>query len=146
MRINLDFRQSYDTIDIHRFFNAYSRLFIQIQAFTYNLSRSEIGIGRELEQYRFQFRIVEFSIIVEHIGSGVCIDYCANEIVEAVGFINIHHFTFHRERRCVDDGRTVFASMVSEDLRFIDRRTADASDIVGFRQHFTAHKIDGKPF
>ena len=69
----------------------------------------------------------------DYVGSGVCIDYCANEIVEAVGFINIHHFTFHRERRCVDDGRTVFASMVSEDLRFIDLRTADASDIVGFR-------------
>lgn len=98
LRVNLYFRQPHDAISAHRLFSAHTRLLIQIQTFANDLSCRKIGVGRELEQDGFQFRIVEFAVAVEHVGSGVCIDYRANEVVETLGFINIHHLALHRER------------------------------------------------
>ena len=48
LRINLYFRQPYDTIGRHRLFNAHTRL-IQIQTFADDLSCRKVGVGRELE-------------------------------------------------------------------------------------------------
>ena len=122
----------------------HSRLLVQVQAFADNLSGGDVGIGRKLEQYGFQPCIVEFPVSVKYIGSSVSVGDGADEVVEALGFINIHYVALHRQRRGVDYGRAVLTPVKIEHTRLIDRCAAHAAHVVGFRQHVAAHKVDGQ--
>ena len=73
-----------------------------------------VGIGRKLEQHGFQSRIVEFPVSVEYIGSGVSVGNGADEVVEAFGFVDVHHIALHRQWRGVDYGRAVLSPMIFE--------------------------------
>ena len=114
LRVNLDFRQAHDTVGGHRLLDAHSRLLVQVQASADNLSGGHVGIGRKLEQHGFQSRIVEFPVSVEYIGSGVSVGNGADEVVEAFGFVDVHHIALHRQWRGVDYGRAVLSPMIFE--------------------------------
>ena len=114
LRVNLDFRQAYDTVGGHRLLGAHSRLLVQVQAFADNLSGGHVGIGRKLEQHGFQPRIIEFPVSVKYIGIGVSVGDGADEVVEAFGFVDIYHGALHRQWRGVDYGSAVLSPMIFE--------------------------------
>ncbi len=98
LRIDFYFRQAHDAVSFHRLLGAHGRLLVEFQAFPDYFTGGDVGIGRELEQYGLQPCIVEFSVFVKHLGSGVGIGNRADEVVEAFRLVYIHHVTFHYKR------------------------------------------------
>ena len=84
--------------------------------------------------------------MIKHIGTCIGIDHRADKIIETFSFINIHHVTFHRQRRHVNHRRTILPDMIREDIRLINRLPTHASHVIRFRQHFTTDKINGEFF
>ena len=84
--------------------------------------------------------------MIKYIGSRIGINHGTDEIIKTLGFVNIHHVTFHCQRRHVNHRRTILPDMISEHARFINRLPAHTTHIIRFRQHLPAHEINGEFF